>query len=80
MLSYHDDERLKNLFSMLAMDSSSSEEELELMALAVALVAKKKRKRKHRVWVKEIYQNRKKEGIQNLVNVIRVSNRECYFK
>ena len=65
---------------MLAMDSSSSEEELELMGLPVALVAKKNEKRKHRVWVKEINQSRKIEGIQNLVNVMWVSIRECYFQ
>ena len=61
------------------MDYSSSEEELELMAMAVILARKKKR-RKHRVWVKEIYQERKNDGIGKLVDVMRISNRDCYFK
>ena len=79
-------ECVENFFSIFIMDensdsSSSSEEELELMAFAVALLEKKKKKRKHRVWVKEIFQNRgKKDGLHKLVNVMRVSNRECYFK
>ena len=60
-------------------NGSSSEEELELMALAVALVTRK-RKRKHRIWVREVFQTRKEHGIGNLVDVMRVSNRYCYFK
>ena len=63
-------------------DSSSSDEELELMAMAVAAVyiTTKKKKRKHRVWVREIYQNRRKDGINKLVEVMRISNRDSYFK
>ena len=59
---------------------SSSEEELELMAMAAVLLLTKKKKRRHRVWVKEIYQERRTNGIGNLVDVMRVSNRDCYFK
>ena len=72
----------ENLFSKLTMEVySSSEDELEMMGMVAAILTiKKKKKRKHKVWVKEIFQNRKKDGIQNLVNVMRVSNRDCYFK
>ena len=59
--------------------SDSSEEELELMAVAVVLASRKK-KRKHRVWVREVFQTRKTDGISNLVDVMRVSNRDLYFK
>ena len=70
-----------NLMLTMA-DSSSSDEELELMAMAVAAVyiTTKKKKRKHRVWVREIYQNRRKDGINKLVEVMRISNRDSYFK
>ena len=51
------------------MDDSSSDEELELLALAVVCIASRKRKRKHRMWVKEIFKNRHKDGIHNLVDV-----------
>ena len=60
--------------------SCSSDEELDLMALAVAIIAERKKKRKHRIWVKEIYQSRKRDGIHKLISVMRVSNRESYFK
>ena len=59
---------------------SNSGDELELMALAVALAAKKKKKRKHLVWMKEIFLDRKNEGSRKLVNSMRVSNRDWYFK
>ena len=56
------------------MAESSSDDDLELMGLAVAIINNKMSKR--RVWVKDIYKNRKKEGIANLVNVMRMSNRD----
>ena len=62
------------------MADSSSDEELEIMGMAVAIIhMKKKKKRKHRVWVKEIFQNRRRYGICNLVNTMQMSNRDCYF-
>ena len=64
---------------MVIMDSSSSsDEELDLMALAVVIIAERKKK-KHRIWVKEMYQNRKRDGINKIVSVMRVSDRESYF-
>ena len=59
---------------------SNSGDELGLMALAVALAAKKKKKRKHLVWMKEIFLDRKNEESRKLVNAMRVSNRDWYFK
>ena len=52
---------------------SSSDEVLELMAFVVAAIAKKKRKR--RIWVREIFQMR-----QKLVSLMKISNRDSYFK
>ena len=43
-----------------------SDEELDLMLLAVLLIKKRKR-RKRKIWVKEIYKNRKTFGIDGLV-------------
>ena len=43
-----------------------SDEELDLMLLAVLLIKKQKR-RKRKIWVKEIYKNRKTFGIDGLV-------------
>ena len=65
-------------FSLLTMDldsssssSSSTDEELDLMALAAAIIAeRKKKKRKHRIWVKEIYQSRKRDGIHKLISMM----------
>ena len=63
------------------MDSdNSSDEELDLMAFVVAAIAIKKRKRKRRVWVREIFQTREEDGIRKLVSLMRVSNRDSYFK
>lgn len=60
---------------------SSSDEELELMAVLVAAIAKKRKSRgKRKVWVKELYRSREVEGINNLVSVMKVSNRDSYFK
>ena len=60
--------------------SDSSDEELELMAFVVAAIAKKKRKRKRRIWVREIFQTREADGIQKLVSLMKISNRDSYFK
>ena len=58
--------------------SDSSDEELELIAFVVAAIAKKKRKR--RIWVREIFQTREADGIQKLVSLMKISNRDSYFK
>ena len=56
-----------------------SDEELDLMLLAVLLIKKQKR-RKRKIWVKEIYKNRKTFGIVGLVREMQLTSREAYFK
>ena len=56
-----------------------SDEELDLMLLAVLLIKKQKR-RKRKIWVKEIYKNRKTFGIDGLVREMQLTSREAYFK
>ena len=56
-----------------------SDEELDLMLLAVLLIKKLKR-RKRKIWVKEIYKNRKAFGIDGLVREMQLTSREAYFK
>ena len=46
-----------------------SDEELDLMLFAVLLIKKQKR-RKRKIWVKEIYKNRKTFGIDGLAREI----------
>lgn len=55
-----------------------SDEELDLMFLAVLLKQKKRRKRK--IWVKKIYKDREKFGIDRLVREMQLTSRESYFK
>ena len=59
--------------------SSSEDDDLEMEAILLALANKKKR-RTHRIWVKEIFQDRGTEGIEKLENKMRLSDRESYFK
>ena len=56
-----------------------SDEELDLMLLAVLLIKKLKR-RKRKIWVKDIYKNRKTFGIDGLVREMQLTSREAYFK
>ena len=56
-----------------------SDEELDLMLLAVILIKKQKR-RKRKIWVTEIYKNRKTFGIDGLVREMQLTSREAYFK
>ena len=56
-----------------------SDEELDLMLLAVILIKKQKR-RKRKIWVTEIYKNRKIFGIDGLVREMQLTSREAYFK
>ena len=56
-----------------------SDEELDLMLLAVLLIKKQKR-RKRKIWVKEIYKNRKSFGIDGLVREMQLTSGEAYFK
>ena len=59
---------------------SNSGDELELMALAVALAAKMKKKRKHLVWVKEIFQDRKKKESANSSTRCATIERETFSR
>ena len=66
------------------MDSEDSEDEM-LCVLAAVIIEKKKeeqkkRKRRHTNWVQDIYRERDKYGVSNLVTKMRISNREQYFK
>ena len=56
-----------------------SDEDLDLMLLAVLLIKKQKR-RKRKIWVKEIYKNRKTFGVDELVREMQLTSREAYFK
>ena len=56
-----------------------SDEELDVMLLAVLLIKKQKR-RERKIWVKEIYKNRKTFGIDGLVREMQLTSREAYFK
>ena len=56
-----------------------SDEELDLMLLAVLLIKKQKR-RKRKLWVKEIYKNRKTFGTDGLAREMQLTSREAYFK
>ena len=56
-----------------------SDEELDLMLLAVLLIKKQKR-RKRKIWVDEIYKNRKTFGIDGLIREMQLTSREAYFK
>ena len=55
-----------------------SDEELDLMLLAVLLIKKQKR-RKRKIWVQEIYKNRKTFGIDGLVREMQLTRREAYL-
>lgn len=61
-------------------DTDSENEFLELAVLAMILRKKKRKKRGRRIWVQEIFQKRNELGITRLVEEMKVSNREAYFK
>ena len=58
------------------MDSS---EEEDLIALAALALQRKRRKKRRRVWEQPIFQERRRFGIQHLVDEMRLSSRESYF-
>ena len=51
-----------------------SDEELDLMLLVVLLIKEQKR-RKRKIWVKQIYKNRKTFGIDGLVRANQLTSR-----
>ena len=74
---------MNEVLSTLNMSSDSSSDEEELLILAGVSILHEKRKRrggKRRVWVREIYQERHEFGIRRLVKVMKISNRDLYFK
>ena len=71
--------RLCQTFSVNTFEKMDNDEELDLMLLAVLLIKKQKR-RKRKIWVKEIYKNRKTFGIDGLVREMQLTSREAYFK
>ena len=62
---------------------SSEEEEIALLGYVLVIddEKKKKKRRKHRFWVREIFKKREQQGVfSNLLQELRLSDREFYFK
>ena len=66
--------------------SDSSEDEFDdMMMMLILLKRRKKRlqikKKKRKMWVREIFQGRKNQGVyNNLVQEMRLGDRESYFR
>ena len=61
--------------------SNSEEEDISFLQLVVLSKMKKKKKRKRKKWVRELFRKREEKGaFNNLIQEIKVANRESFFR